>query len=66
MSELEAWARSPLPRYFHSCRRHANRSGVVKGTYIERCPCGGINVGGMWLEKNSARAFHRAERRRSK
>ena len=53
--EHEAWVAAPLPRYFHSCRRHIRRMGTVNGYAVRRCPCGGIEFDGFWMEKNAAR-----------
>lgn len=62
-AEHEAWVREPLPRYLHFCFRHIQRAGRIEDRLVLRCACGSICVGGgYYMDKNSSRKFHRAER----
>jgi len=48
------WSEAPRPFVFHRC--FAQTQGVIDGTMIRRCPCGGISISfGPWMERNSRR-----------
>jgi len=47
------WWEAPIPWRWHRCRKQTR--GIVDGRTIYRCPCGAINVGGFWMEKNARR-----------
>jgi hypothetical protein len=47
------WLAEPRPRWWHRCQPAA--IGLVDGTVVQRCACGGIKLGrgGKWRQRNT-------------
>ena len=47
------WLAEPRPRWWHRCRPAV--IGLVDGSLVMRCACGGIKMGrgGRWFERNT-------------